>query len=532
MTAASIDHQADYQVQAKRLLQGIVTAPTRKDRLHVQCLALIAFNHRGIKLHDGLVKAGAATVLTRCLQKAFYDEAEWEELSQLCELLQMVFRCSDERACECFEKMGAELACIIFTILMEDSFKSQALTSSCPFRVLLERLAGLSVSLIKTSRKEHLVRLLQQIFRGANLFSMLISVEAMQILAGFTTHPESKRVAMEYPGLVDDVLAMVLEPHVVDTMYLSVAIFFRNLAWDSRNKTQLVDKKEFIKVLFLLWRLGDNVTRKEVMRTVWQLCSVETNKSALIKYGNGAILHALVWAANQEELRCESIETLLCLAGQGTAQRIVQHTGIIQILASAGTTVGDHRLIVAAAQSLKRLATYITIGESCYQALLDALMSIAASTDANVRFWAAKAFVEQTKMSTNGFYVARMARVMQTITNLAQDASPSVKACAIEALLNLAADTANAKRLAMSAEVLRAFVANATGDGDCEASNKAKRDSVQAILTLASHKSSKGRVAKQIGLVATLSKYGVSLDVDSELRNAALHGVIVLAPLM
>jgi hypothetical protein len=121
---------------------------------------------------------------------------------------------------------------------------------------------------------------------------------------------------------------------------------------------------------------------------------------------------------------------------------------------------------------------------------------------------------------------------MVVITKLAQDKSPAVRSCATEALLNLASDTANAKRLAANAELMETFANNIASTDVCALSGRAKRNVILTILTLANHTSAKRRVAKQIGLVASLSRYGVSKDADSELKKVALHGVILLAPLM
>jgi hypothetical protein len=528
MTTTSIDH-ADLRVQAKRLLEGLASAPSTKDRLHVCQLALIAYDHQCTRVHDELVQAGAATVLTRCLQKALHDASKWEELSQLCQLLVLVFRCSDEQACQAFETIGSELMTLVFSILVEDSFQAVAWT----FRELIGRLSDISVSLKKIARKEQLVRLLQQILRGTDVSGLNVRVEAMRILAGVTRHPEGKIVAMESPGLVDDVLATIEEPGAIDRMHGSAALFFCNLAWEARNKSQLVRKKSFINVLLMLWEHGNITTQRAVMRTMRQLSSVMESKLSLLKYRDGTLLLALARAAKDQNLCTESIETLLCLVGKSTAGRITQDPTLFVLLSSTALAkVGSSSSIVAAAQALKRLASYTTISEPCHPDLLNAMMNIAVSKDPKIRVWAAKAFIEQSRMSMNSFYLARMSQAMGVVAKLAQDKSPVVRSCATEALLNLAGDTANAKRLATNAELMETFASNVASIDVCESSCRAKRNVILTILTLANHKLAKRRLAKQIGLVASLSRYGVSKDADSELKKVALHGVILLAPLM
>jgi hypothetical protein len=532
MTTTCIDH-TEHRVQAKMLLEGLATAPSSKDRLHVCQMALIAYDHRHTRVHDELVQAGAATVLTRCIQKAFYGAAEWEELNQLCQLLVFVFRCSDEQACKSFETIGTELMSLVFRILLEDTFQAVMRTTPSSFCELIGRLSDLSVSLEKTARKEQSMRLLQQILRGTDVSGMNVRVEAMRMLAGVTSHPESKVFVMESPGLVDDVLANVQEPGAIYKMHLQVAMFLCNLAWETRNKSRLTRKSDFIKVLFLVWEHGSNTSRRVVMRTVRHLCSVTESRLSISKYGDSAVLRALAGTAKDNELRTESIETLLCLVGQSTARRIMQEPELFVLLSSTAlTTGGSTSSILAAAQSLKRLASYTTVIEPCYPDLLDAMMNIAVSKDPNVRVWAAKAFKEQSRMSMSGFYIARMAQAMCVVAKLARDNSPAVRCSATEAILNLAGDTSNAKRLATNAEVMETFVDNVASIEVCESSGRAKRNAIMTILTLANHNSAKRRVAKQIGLVASLSRYGVSKDADSELKKTALHGVILLAPLM
>jgi hypothetical protein len=126
--------------------------------------------------------------------------------------------------------------------------------------------------------------------------------------------------------------------------------------------------------------------------------------------------------------------------------------------------------------------------------------------------------------------MVRIHQVVQTLTQLARDDNVDVQAAAVEALQNLAADTTNVKRLAMDSDLLEVFVSNAEGSGEILAA--ARRHAVQALLSLASHRSTKRRIAKQYGLVASLSRYAMSEDNDDELKRAAIHGVILLAPLM
>jgi hypothetical protein len=142
---------------------------------------------------------------------------------------------------------------------------------------------------------------------------------------------------------------------------------------------------------------------------------------------------------------------------------------------------------------------------------------------------AAKSFFHQSSTATNRFLLARTPNVMKVVIILAGDAaSASVRAIASEALLKLGS---NHKRLAHDSQLLRTLVENvAQMDLRNEWLAQAARCSVQTILALAGHPAARERIAKQLGLLAILSKYAISCETDVELKKAALQGVIVLVP--
>lgn len=68
---------------------------------------------------------------------------------------------------------------------------------------------------------------------------------------------------------------------------------------------------------------------------------------------------------------------------------------------------------------------------------------------------------------------------------------------------------------------------------DTEASNgEARRNAIGVILSLATHRTTFRRIAKEQGLVASLSMYGSSEDEDVEMKRAAIEGVLLLTPSM
>ena len=126
-----------------------------------------------------------------------------------------------------------------------------------------------------------------------------------------------------------------------------------------------------------------------------------------------------------------------------------------------------------------------------------------------------------------GFVLVRDAAVMTTINRLANDHEASVKTPATEALMHLLSNAANLKRIMAYDDIVNTMIDNSKHW--CE---QTSRQAIECILTLVDYLPLRQRVAKQLDLVACLSEFGVHKDSDPLLKQAALQGVVVLAPLL
>jgi len=529
--AASYPHRFQYWFQANKLLEDIATLPSPQEQKEVIQLALVFFDHHDTKEHDELVEAGAITILTRRLQRVMHGKQDDQaQMDPLCLLLCMVLRCSNEFAEEAFKGIGTDLVSVLFDILLQEDNKedcalAEAVSSVCP---LLDRLSSLVVSLEEVEKSNQLIGLLQYFFQKQRGHDVKVQMHAIKMLSGLTQHPDSKIYASRVGGLLEDVLGVAMESASTE-MQLYSAKILKHFSWESRNKALLLKKKDFLKLLLNL-NTVDLDTSLEVLLSLLQLSTDKEAKTALVSYDNGAVLKALTEAAKNTQLLPTAIDTILYLVARSTAPQIISQEALLATVLS--TAVGSTPSATTAAQTLKRLATFIPVGDSSHPNLMDAVVSISASKIAQVRLWAAKALVEQSRMMATAFYIARDTNVMDTLLRLAMDSSNLVKAAAVETLLNLSNDQSNVKRIAVSEDALQILQHVVESDGKDQASCIARRRAVQVLLTLANHRSAKSRVAKQLGLVTALSKFAVSQDPDEELKHAALHGVIILAPLM
>jgi hypothetical protein len=536
----------DFRLQTTHILEALAAANTIQERKNTLDLALVVFNHNDTEAHDAA--ASGIALLTRCLQKHCYHSKAADKhgatSASYVRLIHMLFGCSDERAVMVFYHIGSELVSLLLSLFFERQHERDVTSS---IRSLINRLTQLNISLPRTEKKDLLVRLVQRIIRGEYECSQLQSM-ALQLTSGWTEHPESKRYIMNLPALVEDIIDVFLVQHRDGLMAsqcdlvsipLHIANCLRRLAWDGRSKCELVRKKRFLKLILGLLHYEDilgSETAHASIDILRQLATEAVCRVAICKHEKSAIVQTLLNKMNDPELSHAVNHTLLRLIGQNTAPfLLMKHTDLIERLTVSAQldkdSLSGNEASICAAQALKRVASYVSVRSKDHPKLLDAMTSLASAKNSQIRFWAAKGLFEQSKSSTGRFYIARTCDVLKTLIQLAKaDPCKSVKVIATEALLTLATDTANAKRLASSSEVLETFAETAKQANECESY---VRSAIQAILSLASHKTAnKQRVAKTLGLVESLSSYGVSHDTDNELKRAALHCVIILAPLL
>lgn len=516
------------------LHSGLVLASNRAQRLSVLKVALIAFDHRVTCNHDFLMRAGAGSVLMGCLARATNGDENWTETSQICQVLNMSFRCSDPCASSCFTLIGAELLPMLISLLFAESNHKELVAI---VHLVIRRLAMLDIPFRKITKYERLIGFLHQFVTMDGTRHRDAVLGALCAITGLTRNGSNKFLAIR-PGFLDDIFDKALNEHDPDIKF-ELTKLVRNFTREITNKATIAKHNKCVKALIGLCSTSDLSDKSckvpsvvETIATLRQLSVEAQCRAPLVFSEYGALLDVLMAATNSPELQESAVETLKNLACLETARHMGKHPGLLARLSSIACNLETRYVAEAAAQTIKRLASYIPVKDRSHELLLDALCRASQSTDHRVRRWVAKAFVEQSKLAGSSFYIVRNPQVTCILSELAKDLNSKVRAITLECIEKLTSDTSNAKRLAGDANVLDAITENASEPGNCEAAVDARRFAVQALLCLASHHSANSKLAKHLGTVESLSKYGVSTDNDVELKRAALHGVILLAPLM
>lgn len=507
-------------------------ASSKRERISVLKIALISFDHHSEAAHDEEVKVGVVSTLCQHLKCVWNDLSRGDnEIERICRLLTMIYRCSDSQVASSLHENGVELLPVLIELM---SHSGVAAKDSPHAAKLFERILSVDVSLREMKDSGSLMAFLLRSAKSSETQGNASGLLSVRALTALTKHQESKSVAMVWPGLFEFVVELARSSSESNIRLEAVRIL-ENLAWDSCNKVVMGRNKAFVGALVKLTAVGDNRIKIHAFTTLKHLSVEAGNKLGLVKTANQDLLGSILVAIHENDTvsrKLEASQVLVNLICRETSSIVASYSELINRMASIVADKPHGQLAAFAAQALYRLSMYISVKHRHHQDLLKALVDMSTATNTSILMWTAKAFIHQTALTSSSFYIVRQQAMLQAILDLATDKdNPLVKAYALEALTNLAEDPANARKLAANSRLLETLVANVEPDVKNNSLNTRKH-AVHALLCLASHSATTKRLAKQLGLVASLSRYGISHDNDVDLKRAALHAVLLLAPLM
>jgi len=505
-------------LQSKRLFFAIAlrTSKTKSARSSVLKLALLSFDHYDESIHDIEHSYGADEILMKCLRRAVVDEAKPTEIERLISMLGMIYRCSDSTASKSICSHGSFLLPLIVDITATIPLSEKChQVATC----LLDRVRSLSISLYLLKNSDLLliafVRLLKRCSSPIRRYA-LIGLQSV------TSSGDSKVIAMRFPGLIDAIIGEEGDCEV------EVAEALASLSLSSENKAAFVKTKGVLDAIIRFAKSQDDCLVYNACTSIENLSSNHSLKVELVQFQSGVFIKQFFKLLKESKLniREKVLQILSNLVGETTASSIVKSDYSIELLGIIGKE--SYRAV----KIIKRLCTHIDAKHPRHQALCDVLVKLASCENRDVCLWTAKAYVEQSLKVSTRFLIPRCEILLNGLLLLAQSKYSRVRVVALEAIANLFQDGANVKRLSKNEKVLRVLVQSISGKNYDSNSVTERRHAVRAALLLANHRAGSKQVAKYDGLVQSLSSYGISVDGDVELKQAALYGVLVLAPSM
>lgn len=514
------------------VVPALGTAPTQSERTSVLKFASSTFDRKETAIHDLEIEAGVVDTLSQHLKRVLDEDGCTKEAERTCKLISLVYQCSDERAAQSYSKVG--------TILIPGAFRMMAATGTESKYAdrLLQRLSGVEVSVQSMENHKDILTLLLEKVKGPEQENNSTINHALSLLAGLATHQDSKSTLMKFPGLFEALVHVANNSKVEETKYQSARVL-NKLAWNVKNRAVMARTKKYVDALIVSSTLTHENLQLEALTGLHLLAIECDNKVKLVTSSKGKLvpsLMSLIGTHTAEKIRLPALNALLNLISRETVKSIAFQEGLIDVVALMATSPKDEQpdeVASLAAQCIKRLAAYVQVKDKCHEGLLRAIIQMSHCEKKTVKHWAANAFLAHSAMSSNSFYIVRDQDALKSLAYLIGCPQREVKEPALETMVNLSENRSSAKKLAANNDLMAALVKcidEQHGDFD---NTILRRHAVRAILSLVSHRSSTKRIAKHLGLVAALSRYGIaSSDTDVELKRAALHGVIILAPFL
>jgi hypothetical protein len=351
---------------------------------------------------------------------------------------------------------------------------------------------------------------------------------ALIALDGIVIHFESKPIASRYPGLLE---AVVISGDTCEAETLAVLV---NFAMDVRSKPAIVETRGLLALLNRACSSQAHAVRSLTCTVLQHLSSEISVRDRLVNFETNALVLNLMSMLREKEstIRSKALQTLSNLVCETTASAIGSIPNMFEQLAQVASSSPATNHSAIAAKAIKRLSLYIKTHHKCHQSFCDALVRMSRCPTLDVSLWTARAYVEQSLKVSSSFILVRSETNIDGLLALARSKHTRVRASAVEAIANLAQEAANAKRLSTHGAVFDILITSIEAICDDDGSEDVRREAVRAILLMANHRTASKRVAKYCGLIRSLSAYGTSIDGDVDLKRAALHGVLVLAPSM
>lgn len=254
-------------------------------------------------------------------------------------------------------------------------------------------LVGATVPLTLVKRSDDLLSSLVGNINGAT--GRFVMHLGMKMVASLSEHPHNKEAMFAFPGLVESVL-LVGSTHMYEVVRDESARIIMNLALETKNKVRLVqgNDQRWLGAVLVLAR-GSVASKAYAIQTLGSLATMPECKTVLVQHCSGAVVGALLRVASarssQPQVSVNATRILGNLASQATAAEIASHPGLLVSLSSLA--LRDDKLAVAAAMTVKKLATFCRSSDSCHKDLLSAVVTMSYGRSTEVLKWTGMFFI-------------------------------------------------------------------------------------------------------------------------------------------
>ena len=488
-------------------------------------------------VHNQEIDAGAATMLYHTLRESVRASYDSKQVFNATKSLNMVFRCSDEKAIAFFHTIGIDILQILL-LLVEMNFRlgNEKLVNEC--QALIGRWAGLKMDLTAISHHEKLLPFLVESIRGVSCTSVVhCAIILLQSLSRFIPN----KIIIAQSDSVLECVFDITESRLPDQIRGDAARTISNLAWSSENKHVIASKLPCLISLSNLMIDKNQGVLSHTLDIMMHLSAAPPKtKTLLVYFKHGLLLRRLLQVAQdftQDEKLCvnatHSTANLVC---RDTSEFMAEHDDVVHILkylACGG--LGDGETATQSALCLKKLATYVTQESACHSGLLRSILTVVkASTSTQTTMWASRAIKEQACFAANSPHLVDSEAFLSSVARLLACHTVSIQLPVLEAIEILATSEKNSYLIASDPFILSSLLEITMRQKPLfePFDPVARRLAVGSILALCTDQTSAKKIANHYGLVRSLRFCGKSRVYDIALRRAAIEAVVCLTPFL
>lgn len=485
--------------------------------------ACIEFDHGNELQHNAELYLGAANVL--CLVLSMSDQED--EIRSICSALEMVYRAEREAVIISYQDVGAALVPLLLRLLerCEKGRKviSAEATISNISRILLHmtRISELRVPLVGHPG------MLAALERVATLpLSMENRVLRMRLLANLANSEGNKVTIFERSSLMEATMKVATLDKAESAREYASAVLM-DLSSCPANQVAMAKMDKVLATLVKLAVVEDKTeTREYAVSGLQNLAFEKKNRVQLVSYGSGVVIEALKKCTSSDtndKTRRRAAGAITNLACDETAEKMANHRGLFQTLAQASVSDENKDVQQRATLALTKLANSINVKMSCWDTLLDALITASQCTMSDGIVSAM--FRVKTRAEENRTSMAGHPRLLETLAqlclrtkgNIDENEKGGYKDCenATKAIAHLANDPVNHK-LICNKHILAALVHGASLAG--QAGVTTRDAAILAMERMAMEHSNRPMMARYPGMLVSIAQ-ATEREMNEELNG-------------
>lgn len=467
--------------------------------MHHFMRALVAFNHDFQDVHNKLVISGMDRVLVECLDAAVRDPKRIEAIEPICQLLLMLYRCGDEQFQDSIAIVGGDL----FPPLLASVFIKDWKDKQCPSAMaLMERMNQIELGLRDVPWSHSLLEIFREVIDNVDPTSHVepLSFIMTWLVEGLLLRTKTnKHYLMNHPGIFDSIVTKFAETFRPGCpVNLNLSRFTRILSEAPANRSIMVQRSEFLRLVFLLYHDNCVNTKIEVFKTLALVALDQTGRAKVFAFLDHKFIDISIQTLDNPDLASCSLTFLNVIALHISGKVILsKRPALLTDLAKHANLEAGHSILAAAAiGQLSKTLSVNSRTEEC--GLLDTVLQLCSAKDHRVRLIGACTLLDQVQnRPACGFFLVHVPEATDALATMAKDDNTDVRAMAAMVLAKLASSPLNIQAIARNKLLLGALAETAIRPSAHSKDTAAQQHAVFAILRLVMRQRPIETVAKQ-----------------------------------